>query len=70
MPVTLNGVPAVCVAPAGARVKVAAAAGLTVIVAAPSIEPVTVSVAVTVCEPAVFRVAEKVWLPLSAPVKV
>ena len=36
----------------------------------PVIEPVTVSVAVTVCEPAVLSVAEKVWVPASPPVKV
>ena len=47
------------------------AAALTVMPAlVPLIEPVTVSVAVSVREPAVFSVAEKVWVPLSAPVKV
>ena len=70
---TLNEVPAVCVVPAGLTWRVAAAAGLTVIPAVvPLIEPVTVSVAVTVCEPAVFSVTaeEKVWVPLSPATKV
>ena len=47
------------------------AAALTVMPAlVPLIDPVTVSVAVSVREPAVFSVAEKAWVPLSAPVKV
>ena len=50
-------VPAVTEAGVPERVKVAAAAGLTVIPAlVPVIVPVTVSVAVTVCEPAVLSV--------------
>ena len=68
MTVTLNAVPAVCVVPAGETWSVAAAAGLTVTdPLVPLIEPVTVSVAVTVCEPAVFSVTPeaKVCEPLS-----
>ena len=70
MAVTLNAVPAVCVVPAGVTWIVAAAAGLTVIEAVvPLIEPVTVSVAVTVCEPAVLSVTAepKVCEPSSPP---
>ena len=49
----------------------AAAAGLMVTVAWPVIEPVVVSVAVMVRLPACVRVTPvKVWLPLSALVKV
>ena len=71
--VTLNAVPAVCVVPAGVTWSVAAAAGSTVIaLLVPLIEPVTVSVAVTVCEPAVFSVTAepKVCEPLSPATKV
>ena len=54
--VTLAPTPAVA-EPAAETWRVAAAAGLTVIAAlVPLIEPVTVSVAVTVREPAVFSV--------------
>ncbi len=71
--VTLNAVPAVCVVAAGVTWIVAGVAGLTVIAAVvPVIEPVTVSVAVTVCEPAVLSVTaeETVCVPASPPVKV
>ena len=51
--------------------RVLAAAGLTATVAEPVIEEVTVSVAVTVWLPAVFRVRPvKVCTPVSAAVKV
>ena len=60
------------VAEAGAvTTRVLAAAGLTATVALPVIEEVTVSVAVTVWLPAVFRVRPvKVCTPASAAVKV
>ena len=46
--------------------KLATAAGLIV---SEAVVPVTPpSVAVTVCEPAVFSVTEKVWTPASPPV--
>ena len=54
-------------------VSVAAVAGVTVIaVCVPLIEPVVVSVAVTVCSPTVSSVtpAVKVFVPLSPPTKV
>ena len=55
--VTLAEVPAVTEAGVPVSSRVAAAAGFTVIPAlVPVIEPVPVSVAVTVREPAVFRV--------------
>ena len=72
MTVTLNAVPTV--AEAGAvTTRVLAAAGLTVTGAdEPVIVEVTVSVAVTVWLPAVFRVTPlvKVCTPASAAVKV
>ncbi len=71
--VTEPVVPAVTEAGVAESVKVAAAAGLTVMPElVPVIVPVTVSVAVTVCEPTVFSVyaLEKVWTPASPPVKV
>ena len=58
--VTEGGVPS--------TVSVAAVAGSTVTV---ELVPVRLPwVAVTVCGPAVVRVTGKVWLPVSAPVKV
>ena len=55
--------------PESASVEVAA--GLTAIEdVVPVIVPVTVSVAVTVCDPAVFSVAETTWTPASPPVNV
>ena len=61
--VKLNAVPLLA-APGAATVKWVAAAGLTVIAAVvPVIEAVTVSVAVTVCEPAVLSVTEKFPVP-------
>ena len=55
--VTLPVVPAVTEAGVPVTTRVEAAAGLTVIAAlVPVIEPVTVSVAVSVCEPTVFSV--------------
>ncbi len=65
--VTVIGVPAVAV-PGAETAKWVAVEGLTVTVPeAPVIESVTVSVAVTVCVPAVFRVTPEVkaWMPLS-----
>ena len=51
--------------------KWVAAAGVTVIpVWVPEMLVVAVSVAVSDCEPAVFRVALKVWTPWSAAVNV
>ena len=50
--------------------SVLVAAGLTVMLALPVIEEVTVSVAVIDWLPAVFRVAENVWTPASPPVNV
>ena len=47
------------------------AAALTVMLGlVPLIDPVTVSAAAIVCEPAVFSVAENVWAPLSPATKV
>src|SRR5262249_58412375 len=57
-------VPAVTVVGEAVSTKVLAAAGLTVTDALPVMELVTVSVAVTVWLPAVFRVALKVPTPL------
>ena len=69
--VTEAAVPAVTEAGVPLRWSVAAAAGLTVMLAlVPVIEPVTVSVAVRVREPAVSSVAESAWTPASPPVKV
>ena len=49
----------------------AAPAGLTVMpLWVPVMVPVTVSVAVIDWEPAVLSVTERLWTPLSAPVKV
>ena len=56
--------------PAGTRVVETGTAGCTVIVCAPAIEPVTVSVAISVWLPAVLSVALNVCVPLSAAVKV
>ncbi len=50
--------------------SVAAAAGLIVTVWLPVMLLVTVSVAVTLCEPVVFSVTAKAWLPASPPTKV
>jgi hypothetical protein len=49
---------------------VLAAAALTVTLSLPVMELVTVSVAVSEREPAVFRVMENVFTPLSVEVKV
>ena len=69
--VTLAELPAVTEAGVPVSAKLAAAAGLTVIDGlVPVIVAVTVSVAVTVREPAVWSVAEKVWVPLSPATKV
>ncbi len=69
--VTDAALPAVTVAGLPDSTRVEVAAGLTEIdELVPVIEPVTVSVAVTVCEPAVFSVTEKTWTPASPPVKV
>ena len=70
--VTLVLPPAVMVEGEAVTVKVLAAAGLTVTDVLPVIELVTVSVAVTVWLPAVFRVTPpaKVCAPASAEVKV
>ncbi len=66
--VTLAGVPEMTVAGTPVSAKLATAAGSMVI---DGVVPVTPPwVAVTVCEPAVFRVTEKVWTPASPPVKV
>jgi hypothetical protein len=62
--VTLVLLPAVTVPGEAVTVKVLAAAGLTVTVAPPVMELVTVSVAVTDWLPAVFRVTVKVPTPL------
>ena len=68
MTVTLAGVPEVTVAGTPVSAKLAAAAGSIVIA---GVVPVTAPwVVVTVCEPAVVRVTEKVWVPASPPVKV
>ena len=64
--VMLNAVPLVAVAGAVTR-KLVAAAAATVMERVPVIDTVTVSVAVTLCTPAVFRVAARPTLtPLSA----
>jgi hypothetical protein len=61
--VKFNAVPGVAV-PGAETEKCVAAAALTVIVAeVPVIEPFTVSVAVIVCGPLVFSVAENVPVP-------
>ena len=58
--------PAVTAAGVPVRARLVAAAGSTVIDGlTPVIVAVTVSVAVIVLEPAVRRVVEKAWLPLS-----
>ena len=69
--VTEAASPAVTEAGLPESTSVEVAAGLTVIEELlPLIEPLTVSVAVTVCAPAVFRVAVTMWTPASPPVKV
>ena len=69
--VTSAEVPAVTEAGVPVRARLVAAAGSTVIVGlVPVMVAVTVSVAVIVVEPAVRRVVEKVWLPLSPARKV
>ena len=69
--VTLWATPAVVglVKPVTARV-VAEAAFTTMPLWVPVIVPVTVSVAVIDCVPAVLSVTEKTWTPASPPVKV
>jgi hypothetical protein len=61
--VKLNGVPLVAVAGADTAKCVAAAALTAIAPEVPVIDGVTVSVAVIVCEPAVFSVAENVPAP-------
>jgi hypothetical protein len=60
--VKVNDVPDVAV-PGATTLKCVAAAGFTVIVAVPVIDEVTVSVAVIVRLPAVFKVAVNVLVP-------
>ena len=69
--VTLWAAPAVVGLVKPETVKLAAPAGLTVMALwVPVMVPVTVSVAVIDWVPAVLSVTEKVWTPLSPPVKV
>ena len=69
--VTLPGVPAVTGFGKPETVSVAAPAGFTTMpLWVPVMVPVTVSVAVIDWVPAVLRVTEKVWVPLSPATKV
>ncbi len=61
--VTDTGVPATVVDGPDTTKCVAVDGATTTLPEVPVTEPVTVSVAVTVCEPAVFRVTEKLPVP-------